>query len=240
MEGQLLVPFVDAFEMDKKSDGTEAPGWFKGYGSTFGNVDLGDDVVMPGAFDKYLKSATESGVMPHMFFSHNSNEPIGEWLKMEVDKKGLKMEGQLWVGKGIPKAEQAYHMLRSKTGKGLSIGYSNTTPPTWRDGKGGRRIRELNELALGEVSPTAFPMNPKAGISSVKSLLSALEGKDSLSIREAEDLLRDAGGFSREGAKQFLSLVTKGISALRDAEELKAKGGADLLTSIHLLKKAIS
>ncbi len=237
MDGMLLVPFDNDLEI--KGEGTDTPGWFKGYGSTFGNVDLGDDVVMPGAFDKYLKGVADNGVMPHMFFSHDSREPVGDWLKMEVDKKGLKMEGQLWVGKGIPKAEQAYNMLKSKTGKGLSIGYSNTAPPTWRDGKGSRRIRELNELALGEVSPTAFPMNPKAGINSVKSALSALEGKDVLSIREAEDLLRDAGGFSREGAKQFLSLVTKGITALRDAEELKAKGDADLLTTINLLKKAI-
>src|SRR5687767_10322386 len=100
----LICPFE---EFDIKTDGA-TPGLFKGYGSTFGNVDLGDDVVMDGAFDKYLKGVKETGVMPHMFFSHDSREPIGDWKSMEVDKRGLKMEGQLWIGRGIPKAEQAY------------------------------------------------------------------------------------------------------------------------------------
>lgn len=230
----LICPFAD-FEI--KTDG-DTPGKFKGYGSTFGNVDLGGDVVVPGAFDKMLEIHGKAGTMPHMFFSHDSREPIGDWLAMDVDKKGLKLEGQLWLGAGIPKAEQAYRMLKSKTGKGLSIGYSHLSAPNYVNGKGGSKIRELTSLMVGEVSPTANPMNTKAGIVSVKDLSSLLDGKSSLSVRDAEDLLRDAGGFSREGAKQFIALLTKGYDEQRDAA-LKATGKAGLLDAINQFKKAL-
>jgi len=226
----------DFAELEIKT--TETPGQFKGYGSTFGNVDLGGDVVMPGAFDKMIEAHTKAGTMPHMFFSHDSREPIGDWLSMDVDKKGLKLEGQLWLGAGIPKAEQAYRMLQSKTGKGLSIGYSNLVAPNFTTDKKGNRIRELVSLQVSEVSPTASPMNQKAGIISVKDLSPLLEGKELLSIRDAEDFLREVGNFSREGAKQFLALLAKGIDEQRDAAR-KSLASNDLLDAINNFKKAI-
>ena len=225
--------------LEIKTDGA-TPGLFKGYGSTFGNVDLGGDMVMEGAFDKMVEMYAKSDGMPHMFFSHDSREPIGDWTKMEVDKRGLKLEGQLWLGAGIPKAEQAYRMLKSKTGKGLSIGYSHLTPPTTKAGKNGKMVRELNSLMVSEVSPTANPMNTKAGIISVKDLSSVLEGKTILSVRDAEDLLRDVGGFSRDGAKQFISLFTKGYDEQREAALRKAESDKSLMDVINHFKKVIA
>lgn len=181
-----------------KSEDVEASGIFKGYGSTFGNIDLGGDVCEKGCFDRTLKEHMKAGTMPAMFWSHDSREPIGEWDEMDVDGKGLKLKGRLWIGKGIVKAEQAYLQMKSKGPKGLSIGY--ITRDSSRDEKTG--VRKLKDLDLLEISPTPFPMNPKATVTAVKALLAAED--DTLSPRKAEEILRDVG-FSGSDAKTFIS-----------------------------------
>ncbi len=204
---KLFTPFE---QLENKTD-DKRPGWFKGYGATFKNTDLGGDVIMPGAFDKTLADYKASGLMPSMYYSHDSKEPIGDWLSMDVDKKGLVMEGQLWVEKAIPKVHQADMMLRSRTGKGLSIGYGHNVPPTYDDKK---RTRYLHGVDLDEVSPTGRPMNPKAGITAIKSLLT--ECQDLLSVRQAEDALRDVCGMSEAESKEFIAKLSKGLKATWD------------------------
>lgn len=213
-------------QLEIKTD-DKKPGWFKGYGATF-SKDLGNDIIMPTAFDDMLKTYEKSGLMPAMYYSHNTNEPIGDWLSMDVDSKGLKMEGQLWVGKNVTKADQAHMMLQSKTGKGLSIGFSHTVAPTYDDKKG---VRYLNGVHVDEVSPTSRPMNPKAGITAVKSLLTACP--DMLSVRQAEDALRDVAGWSSDEAKEFIAKLVKDVRRRWDAERSDMSEVRDLLQSIR-------
>lgn len=200
----------------------QADGTFSGYGSTFNNVDLGRDIVMPGAFDKTLNEHARAKTMPGMYFSHDVREPIGEWHTMATDEKGLLMEGQIWVGKGIPKAEQTYLMLKSNGPKGLSIGFY----AKWEIDEG-RKVRKLKEIDLKEVSPTPFPMNTRAVITSVKSLMA---GRDSFTVREAEDALRDAG-LSSGDAKQFVALCYSGFKQ-RDAESKTIEAALHRLNTI--------
>lgn len=196
-----------AFEIKEvKDDGT-----FAGYGSTFGNVDQGGDICDSKCFDETLVEYKNAGLMPHMFFSHNINEPIGDYTKMETDQKGLYCEGKLWLGEGIPKAQQTYRMLKSKTGKGLSIGYS--TKEYAMDEETG--IRTLLKVKLHEISPTPFPMNEKAEITAVKTMLIS---RDKLGIRDAEELLRDVG-FSHSEAKRFMALLCAGMKESWDATQ---------------------
>lgn len=197
-------------------------GEFEGYGSTFGNVDLGDDVVARGAFAQTIADHVKSGTMPAMFFSHDMNEPIGDWLHMEEDARGLRMAGKLWLGKGITKAEQAYMMLKSKSPKGLSIGY--ITRDSSIDKKG---VRTLLDVDLKEVSPTSFPMNPKAVATSVK----ATKLPDVYTKRDLESYLRDAG-MSISQAKALLASGWKGIDP-RDAEDDVLKS---YQTTLRILK----
>jgi HK97 family phage prohead protease len=194
-----------------KADDVKPDGSFKGYGATFGNVDLGGDICDEKCFDKTLKEMSSKDAMPAMFASHDSREPIGEWNVMGTDKRGLYMEGNLWLGAGIQKAEQHYRQMRSRGPKGLSIGYitQKAVPDEKKPG-----VRRLMEVDLLEVSPTPFPMNPKARITGVKSVL---EGKTTIDIRSAEKILRDAG-LSSDEAKHFLSCLKAGIDAERDAE----------------------
>lgn len=210
------------FELDvckMAEDGT-----FEGNAATFGNVDLGGDICVAGCFDKSIESYKTSQLMPAMFFSHDSREPIGDWVEMKADKQKLKMSGKLWLGKGIAKAEQAYMMLRSNTKKGLSIGAVLMSPRRWDEKK---RANYLDELSLEEVSPTSFPMNPKAVITSIKSVLAE---SDTLTIRQAEEILRDVG-LSVTDAKSFLSRLTAGMKQ-RDVADAELKALIQRTTNI--------
>lgn len=182
-------------------------GSFVGYGAAYGNVDDGNDVIEHGAFDETIAEHTKAGTMPGMFWMHKKDEPIGEWSNMYSDQNGLIMEGQLWVGKGIGKAEQAHMLLKSKGPKGLSIGYGVKEGGSKRGEKNGKSVRFLKNLGLGECSPVTFPMNRKATIISVKSDF-GFSFKNSVgelkTIREIEQLLRD-GGLSDTEAKKFLA-----------------------------------
>lgn len=203
----------------------EATGEFEGYGSTFGNVDLGGDIVAKGAFSETISDHAKAGTMPAMLFSHDDQEPIGDWIEMSEDKRGLRMKGRLWVGKGIPKAEQAYMMLKGRSAKGLSIGYV-TTDATPRDAKG---IRTLKAVQLHEVSPTPFPMNPKATVSSVKT---ANRLPDNFTKRDLENCLRDAG-LSIAQSKALLASGYKAIDP-RDADDEAIK--QSLRNNLRILK----
>lgn len=76
--------------VDLKS--VEADGTFSGYASLFGTVDLGQDLVMPGAFRESLSSRGARGVK--LLFQHDPNEPIGVWLEIAEDNKGLFARGR--------------------------------------------------------------------------------------------------------------------------------------------------
>lgn len=188
-------------------------GIFEGYGSTFGNVDLGGDVVMPKAFNADIKRHKSEKTMPSMFWNHNPDKVIGDWMEWKVDENGLFMKGKLWIEDGIEDAKRAYKMGRGTGRKGLSIGYR---PLKWKYVTvEGKSIRQLEELMVLEVSPTPMPMNTRAVMTAVKNL-------ESLSPRQAEEVLRDAGLSSAE-AKSFISKLKDGwLRESRDAAGRRA------------------
>ena len=195
-------------------------GEFEGYGSTFGNVDFGRDMVMPGAFTESLKDWTQKNQFPLLPWYHDMATPIGDWLEMREDEKGLYVKGSLWVqeGKRIDKATAAHNLLNGTGPKGLSIGYS--VDESSDEVMNGERVRLLKKVTLWEVSVVPFGMNPQAVVTNAKRLVSdeGLEEK-----AEFEKVLRDAG-LSRKQAKTFIS---GGYSALlRDAE---TEGDADMM-----------
>lgn len=166
----------------------DATGEFEGYASTYGNVDLGNDVVVKGAFDDAIAEFKSTGRMPSMFYEHDKKEPIGEWLEMKSDDKGLWVKGRIWIGKGIARAEQAYLMLKSNGNKGLSIGFIAKAINRVKDGA--RNVRQILKAALIETSVVGFPMNPAAQVISVKSA----DGTDMLDLEEKYNENRDELG----------------------------------------------
>lgn len=171
-------------------------GEFSGYASTFGNEDLGADIVCKGAFSRTLSGRKCSSVK--MLYEHSPHDPIGVWTDLREDDRGLMATGKLLVG-DLPRAREVHAMMKAGILDGLSIGYRVVKAS---QDKSNPHVRLLQDVDLKEVSVVIFPMNEAAAINSVKS-------GDLPTEREFERyLMQDAGvlgvKFSRSEVRQFL------------------------------------
>lgn len=152
-------------KLDKVEE-NQSEGVVKGYASTFGNVDLGLDVVDKGAFKKTIK---ESGGKFPILADHNPYEQIGVNVVAVEDETGLYVEGALDLN--VQKAKERYSLakmaLKYGMRAGLSIGYYTIKAEPDRENP---RIRRLKELKLMEYSLVTFPMNTEAMITAAKSV----------------------------------------------------------------------
>jgi HK97 family phage prohead protease len=137
-----------------------APGLFEGYASLFGVADLGRDVVEPGAFRESLARRGMRGIK--LLWQHDPGEPIGRWLSLAEDARGLKVRGQLNLAVG--RAREIHALMREGAIDGLSIGFRTERART--DGKSG--LRRLAKIDLWEISVVTFPMLPGARVGAVK------------------------------------------------------------------------
>ncbi|NGO63362.1 HK97 family phage prohead protease [Rhizobium daejeonense] len=140
--------------------GVSGDGSFSGYASLFGEVDLGRDTIVSGAFSKSLKARGAPGV--RMLFQHDPAEPIGTWKVIREDERGLYVEGVL--SPGVARAREVYALMKSGALDGLSIGF-RTVRARSDKASGVRRILEAD---LWEISVVTFPMLPAARVSNVK------------------------------------------------------------------------
>ena len=170
-------------------------GTFEGYGSVFGNKDLGNDVIEAGAFAKSLKKRKPQNVK--LLYQHKSDMPIGVFDEIREDDHGLVVKGRLALK--TQAGAEAYELLKMGALDGLSIGFRVNPQQVSYDKRGGKRI--IKEVDLMEVSLITFPMNPQATVRSVKG--------EQYSIREWENGLRDAFNLSRSEAKVAAKAVTK-------------------------------
>jgi len=129
-------------------------GVFKGYASLFGIADPAKDVVMPGAFAESLATRGPSGV--RLLWRHDPAEPVGRWLAIEEDRRGLFVRGRLDLAVGH--AREIHALMRRGAIDGLSIGFhverARVEPPTG--------LRRLEKLDLWEISIVTFPTRPAA------------------------------------------------------------------------------
>ncbi|XSG81209.1 MAG: HK97 family phage prohead protease [Methyloligella sp. ZOD6] len=138
----------------------QADGTFSGYASLFGRMDLGRDLVMPGAFAESLRAKGARGIK--LLFQHNPDEPIGVWVDVREDSRGLLVHGRLLPG--VARAREVLELMRAGALDGLSIGFRTVKGRT--DPKSG--IRRLERIDLWEISIVTFPMLADARVSFVK------------------------------------------------------------------------
>lgn len=160
-----------AFPLEFKADHS---GFIAGYGSVFGVTDRSGEKVERGAF---AKSLAERAAIK-MLWQHRQDTPIGRWLKVQEDTKGLYVEGQLNMK--TTAGRDAYEHLAAGDVDSMSIGYREVKA------RYEGNVRLLEELTLYEVSVVTFPANPAAAVETVKSV--TLNSKSDL-----VDLLRQAG-----------------------------------------------
>lgn len=203
---------MDRLDFALEVKGVTDAGLFEGYASTFGERDLGGDIVVAGAMTKSLKARGAKGV--RMFADHDSRKRIGVWTDLIEDEKGLYVKGRLLLEKQDGK--DAYIDLKEGALDGMSIGFR--TKADSYDGR--RKARMLKEIDLLEISLVSFPMNENARVTGVKS------ADDIKTIREFEDFLRDVGGYSNAAAK---AIAAGGFKAADPRDEDDASAIATLL-----------
>jgi len=217
-----FIPF--SYEMKEEADG----GRISGYASIYSNVDMGNDVVMPGAF----KSALEPGQpMPKMLWQHDPTQVIGVWDSLDEDQKGLKASGLILTK--IQRGAEAHVLMKHKAIDGLSIGYRVVDSERVQGQSG--MIRQIKAARLYEISVVTFPMNPKSVVTDVKQLQTP---------REVETILRNAGvpsAFAKlvaiHGFDEAKSRLVKDQRDAGNPDDLAQKGFSQLLTEIQGLKE---
>lgn len=160
----------------------DATGEFTGYAAVFGNVDLQNEVVEPGAFSKTLAEQKDFPIL----WQHNADQPIGVTVSAVEDDKGLAVRGQ--INLETQTGREVYALLKQGAVKGISFGY-DVIKDIVKNG-----VRRLLELKLWELSLVTFPANPAAQVLAVKSAVPVhrppLSGSDTWDADEAERRLR--------------------------------------------------
>jgi HK97 family phage prohead protease len=189
-------------------------GVFSGYGSVYGVVDDGEDVVSPGCFTESLADWAKKGRMPALLWQHSAREPIGAYTKIAEDATGLFVEGKLALK--TQRGAEAYELLQMKALSGLSIGF--ITREDSYDQKTG--VRTIKKADLWECSVVTFPMNDHARIGAVKTI------EEIGDLNGAELYLREVGGVSRSEAKalvsRVLAIARREVGRSDESAELKA------------------
>ncbi|MBB5331870.1 HK97 family phage prohead protease [Tunturiibacter gelidoferens] len=148
---------MERHDFSLKIKSIDDAGQFVGLGAVYNNVDLGNDVIDPGAFSRTLSAGKKFPVL----WQHDPSNPIGHCVVTD-GRDGIQVNGVLELSD--PTAKKAHTFMKAGIVKGMSIGY-DTIQSTF-DGD----IRHLSELKLWEISVVTFPMNESAVISGVKSL----------------------------------------------------------------------
>jgi HK97 family phage prohead protease len=156
----MLAPSDTAAQLFRPRTSIDADGAIEGYASLFGEIDAARDMMMPGAFAQSLRLRGVRRVP--MLFQHDPAEPIGIWLELREDHRGLYARGRLIPD--VKRAAEVLALLRAGASDGLSIGFRTVKgridPKT--------RIRKLDAVDLWEISIVTFPLLAGARVSAVK------------------------------------------------------------------------
>jgi Escherichia/Staphylococcus phage prohead protease len=135
-------------------------GMVEGYASLFAEIDSARDMVMPGAFAQTLRTRGLRRIP--MLFQHDPAEPIGVWLDLFEDARGLKARGRLI--EDVVRAREVLALVRAGAIDGLSIGFRTVRgridPRT--------RVRRLEQIDLWEISIVTFPLLAGARVRAVE------------------------------------------------------------------------
>lgn len=185
MTGPLQYKTVALVEAKAHGGTAGAGGEITGYGAVFGNVDMGGDRIIRGAFKDDLPRFLEAGVVA---WQHDAGTPIAIPVEAREDERGLWFRATFH---STPPAQDARRIVmeRLAAGKsfGLSIGYG--VP------EGGARmaeygVRELTRIKLYEISLVSVPMNPLATIGVAKEDPAARSGLQEFLVASYDQLQR--------------------------------------------------
>ena len=197
------------FQCEYKAKGDNS-GKFTGYASVFGDLDYGNDIVMPGAFTKFIAEQKSTGRPIQLWREHDKTRLIGVVREFSEDSKGFHIEGELTLG--VRDADEAHLLMKSGALSGISYGYRATKHHMRDNG-----VRELHEVKLSEISLVAQPMLDSSRVEAVKSI------GELMTVRDCEDWLRDAAGLSNTQAKSLIARIKASKDGQWDADTERTK-----------------
>jgi len=200
-------------------------GRYSGYASVFGGVDSYGDTIIKGAFESTLRANGK----PKMFFDHVWDLPVARIDVAKEDDHGLFIEWEMTPG--MSKAADVQAALDHGTLDGLSIG-GFLKKGDFEETEGGRIIRKWSKLM--EVSVVAFPADAAARVATKggSDIMDAIE--EAATVREIEQLLRDAAGLSKGAATALVARV-KAVLGQGEPADAEAKAMQQLADRIKRL-----
>jgi hypothetical protein len=184
----------------------EPDGTVIGYASLLGEIDQARDMVLRGAFAETLRLRGPRRVP--MLFQHDPSEPIGIWLELREDHRGLYARGRLIPE--VARARELLSLLHAGAIDGLSIGFrtakARIDPRT--------RVRSLIAVDLWEISIVTFPLLNGARVQAVKHVEPS---KHSHARRHAEAEWARAAAPPGSGLAPHTQLSSPGIARRRRA-----------------------
>jgi len=221
----IVVPFK-LIEIKEESIAGQEFFTFKGYASTFNNVDLVEDIIEKGAFLDSLSKRK-----PKLLWQHKMSEPLGVFSDIHEDEKGLFVQGRL------PKADsmvsgRVIPQMKAGSIDSMSIGFSTVDAEFLEID--GMNIRRIKKVDLWEISLVTLPANPAAKITNMKT------------ITDVSKFLK-AEGFSKSEADHIVHVIKEHVKACNESKHnTKAPCNEDevqsgkILEMLNNLKKEIT
>ena len=183
--------------------------------TSFKNLDVVNDRIIPGALDGFIKQF-DGGLQ--MLYQHDKNEIIGQWNKFEI-------RGDLVIGKGeifpeVSRGADAVALISRGMIGSTSIGFRASDYEKNEDGG-----IDFKNIELIEVSLVKSPANPKA------QLISAKEDDGTINLTNLEKALRQAG-LSRSESKVVVHSAKEELRqavAISQKEQFLAKLKSELM-----------
>lgn len=211
---KTYLPDLSRLKMELNSSET---GSFSGYGSVFGNIDSDEEIMAPGAYKETLADFIRDGFIG---IGHDWKSGVATIKSASEDSYGLYLEAEFH---GDAESQLYRQRVNERLSRGKSVGLSvgfRIAAYEWNEDES---TLTITKAELFEVSIVTVPANSKAGVLSAKS---GYPGRLPETVREFEDLLRDAG-FPRSRATEIASLASKGFGAdQRDSDNETAQNAA--------------
>jgi HK97 family phage prohead protease len=226
----------------------EKTGEFEALFSVFGNVDLGGDRVVKGAFEKTLAKWRESGDPIPVYWNHQWDDPFANIGGIDPNDAHETDDGL--YGKGVidmdnPFAVQVYNLLSKRRVKEFSFGYTVQDSVKAKDG-----ALDLLDLDVIEVGPTLKGMNPETQLLAVKSYEQTVGDTkawaDAVAAKAGARLSKATLSTLQQAYDLLGTLIADGSPSDEPSPEAEATGKAsdadeysDIHTRINLLKEKL-
>lgn len=161
---------VEDWSLADATDGP--PGTITGYLSTFNDIDLVGDRVMPGAFRDSIKYLKDAGIRIPLMYDHgddgkgrgfqNPRMVIGVIDELREDRKGLWFKGRLDLDNEVARDLHRLMLIDPSVVR-CSFAYDQLEAVKAKD-----KAMNLTRLHILEGTLTFQPANPLAGVTSIK------------------------------------------------------------------------